>query len=124
MVNHYRQWSLTNGVLFIDLEKAFDTTDHEIILRKLVNYGVDENSFRWFALYLSNRPNNCSVNGTLSNASERSCGVPQGSIIGPLLFPIYINDLLNCLTTACAKLFADDTNICIPGPGCSKAGLR
>ena len=106
---------LLNGVIFSDLKKAFDTIDHEIILRKLVNYGVDENSLRWFASFLSNRGQKCNVNSDLSNANEISCGVPQGSIIGPLLFLIYINDLPNCLTTACAKMFAGDTNISIPG---------
>ena len=110
-----RDNGLLNGVIFIDLKKAFDTIDHEIILRKLVNYEVDENSLRWFSLYLSNRGQKCNVNGALSNASEISCGVPQGSIIGPLLFLTYINDLPNCLTTACAKMFPDDTNISIPG---------
>lgn len=102
---------LLNGVLFIDLKKAFDTIDHEILLRKLVSYGVDQKSVSWFHSYLNSRAQKCQVNGTLSNASVLRCGVPQGSIIGPLLFLIYINDLPNCLSSASAKMFADDTNI-------------
>ena len=70
---------LLNGMLFIDLKKAFDTFDHEITLRKLANYGVDPNAQRFFASYLCNRSQKCSVNGALSSASKLTCGVPQGS---------------------------------------------
>ena len=80
--------SLLNGVLFIDLKKAFDTIDHEIILRKLANYGVDPNALRFFASYLGNRSQKCTVYGALSNVSKLTCGVPQGSILGPLFFLI------------------------------------
>ena len=96
------------------LEKAFDTIDHEIILRKLANYEVDPNALRFFASYLCNRSQKCTVNGALSSASKLTCEVLQGSILGPLFFLIYINDLPNCLDISCAKMFADDTNITVP----------
>ena len=104
---------LLNGVLFIDLKKAFDTIDYEIILRKLANYGVDQSALRYFVSYLCNRSQKCSVNGALSSASRLICGVPRGIILGPLLFLIYINNLPNCLDISCAKMFADDTNITV-----------
>ena len=106
---------LATGVLYIDLKKAFDTIDNAILLRKLANYGLDLGSLRFFASYLGNRSQKCYVNGVLSSASKLRCGVPQGSILGPLFFLIYISDLPNCLNTACTKMFADDTNITISG---------
>ena len=77
---------LLNGVLFVDLKKAFDTIDHEIILRKFANYGADKSALQFFASYLRNRSQKCSVNGALSSASKLTCGVPQGSILGPCSF--------------------------------------
>ena len=100
-----------NGVVFIDLKKAFDTIDHEIILRKLSYFGADQATAKWFQSYLSNRTQRCNVNGNLSTASTVTCGVPQGSILGPLLFLMYINDLPNCLQVAAPRMFADDTSI-------------
>ena len=103
---------LLNGVIFIDLKKAFDTIDHAI-LRKLQVYGVDQNGIKFFESYLSNRSQRCCVNDELSEAVPITCGVPQGSNLGPLLFLIYINDLPNCLNRASPRMFADDTNISI-----------
>ena len=100
-----------NGVVFIDLKKAFDTIDHEILLLKLSNYGVDSNSLKLFESYLTNRSQKCKVNGELSNSSPLTCGIPQGSSLGPLLFLIYINDLPNCLDMAQPRMFADDTSV-------------
>ena len=100
-----------NGVVFIDLKKAFDTIDHEIILRKMSYFGADQETITWFQSYLSNRTQRCNVNGRLSTPRTITCGVPQGSILGPLLFLMYINDLPNCLWEASPRMFADDTNI-------------
>ena len=100
-----------NGVVFIDLKKAFDTIDHEIILRILSYFGADQATAKWFQSYLSNRTQRCNVNGNLSTASTVTCGVPQGSILGTLLFLMYINDLPNCLRVAAPRMFADDTSI-------------
>ena len=100
-----------NGVVFIDLKKAFDTIDHQILLRKLKIYGIDHKSLIWFDSYLTNRTQKCRINGQLSNSAPVACGVPQGSNLGPLLFLVYINDLPNCLNHTVPRMFADDTSI-------------
>ena len=100
---------LLNGVVFIDLKKAFDTIDHKIIVRKMSHFGADHNTLKWFQSYLGNRSQMCNVNGNQSTARTITYGVPQGSILGPLLFLMYIND--NCLQNASSRMFADDTNI-------------
>ena len=77
---------LLNSVVFIDLTKAFDTIDHEIILRKMSHLGDDQAAIKWFSSYLSGRTQRCNVSDKLSSARTLSYGVPQGSILGPLLF--------------------------------------
>ena len=105
---------LINGVIFIDLKKkAFHTIDHKILLRKLASYGIDHTALKWFDTYLSDRQQKCVVNGELSGVRAVTCGVPQGSLIGPLLFMIYINDLPNCLSKALPRMYADDISITI-----------
>ena len=102
---------MLTGVVFLDLKKAFDTVDHQILLRKLHMYGLDINSVKWFESYLSGQIQQTKVNGCLSDIRHMSHGVPQGSILGPLLFIIYINDLSEYLSETRTSLYADDTAI-------------
>ncbi len=96
--------------IFCDLRKAFDSCDHGVLLKKLKKYGVDGNELEWFRSYLNNRKQFVSVGGGTSEPRDITLGVPQGSILGPLLFIIYINDLPDA-SEFMSLLFADDTTL-------------
>ena len=101
-----------NGVVFIDIKKAFDCINHCILLNKMnEQFGIFGVELKWFESYLTNREQQCNVNGELSSNKIITCGVPQGSIPGPLLFLLYINDLPDCLKSTNPCMYADDTQI-------------
>ena len=114
---------LTNGIekskstigVFIDLKKAFDTIDHNILIKKLEFYGIRGIANDWICSYLSNRFQHVLINDCCSSNLKITCGIPQGSIIGPTLFILYINDICNVSSILKLILFADDTNIFYSG---------
>ena len=97
--------------IFLDLSKAFDTVDHSILLSKLGHYGIRFIALEWFKNYLHDRQQIVKYNETLSKSETVKCGVPQESVLGPLLFIIYINDIHRSSTIFQYILFADDTNL-------------
>ena len=100
-----------NLAIFLDLKKAFDTVDHKILLEKLGKYGIRELSGDWFKSYLESRRQYCAASGYESRPRTVTCGIPQGSCLGPLLFIIYLNDFEKCLKVSKAGMYADDTHV-------------
>ena len=101
--------------VFIDLQKAFDTVDHEILLTKLNHYGIRGAANDWFRSYLSNRKQFVRIEEADSITASVNIGVPQGSVLGPLLFLLYINDLHLCIKHSKTRYFADDTCLLLVG---------
>ena len=97
--------------IFLDLSKAFDTVNHQILLHKLYRYGIRGVPFQWFKSYLESRTQYVEVENVKSNPLSSKCGVPRGSTLGPFLFLIYINDMPSCLEKANIRTFADDTTL-------------
>ena len=91
--------------------KAFDSVDHGLLLLKLQHLGCDFNSLSWFDSYLSNRTQKTTINGVLSDSMSINVGVPQGSILGPLMIVVFINDLTSVLKSVDINMYADDTSI-------------
>ena len=103
------------GMPFLDLAKAFDTVSHEVLLWKLKNLGFKSSTVNWYRSYLSDRSQVTTVDDATSSVRQINCGAPQDSILGPLLFICYINDLsrncINCITF----VYADDTALLVHG---------
>ena len=99
------------SAILMDLSKAFDCLDHELLLAKLDAYGFSKNALRFIHSYLTDRKQRVEVNGAFSEWQEKKLGVPQGSVLGPLLFNIFINDLFYLLKDTDVCNYADDTTI-------------
>ena len=110
-INNAVEKNETTIGVYLDLSKAFDTIDHDILLHELDYYGFRGIVLDWFRDYLSNRTQYVSYNDNTSDLKTILCGVPQGSILGPLLFIFYINDITNSSTLLDFLLFADDNTI-------------
>jgi retron-type reverse transcriptase len=100
-----------SSVITLDLKKAFDTVNHSILLHKLDHYGIRGVCHKLLSSYLNNRKQYVCISGSISNKVDIEFGVPQGSVLGPLLFILYVNDIQNALNTS-PRLFADDTCLC------------
>ena len=92
----------------MDFSKAFDTINHQILLRKLYKYGIRGTQLALFSDYLVNRYQYVKIGNVQSDLLRITCGIPQGSTLGPLLFTLYINDMPNCLNKLSFRIFADD----------------
>ena len=99
------------GTVLLDISKAFDCVNHDILLDKLYHYGIRGSVRDWFKSFLTDRTHYVDINGKKSDPYSPTMGVPQGSVLGPILFLIYINDLRNASNILSLSIFADDTSL-------------
>jgi len=99
------------GSVFLDLSKAFDLVRHDILLSKIAKYHASQPTLRWFRSYLCERTQTCTISGVLSDPLTLTQGVPQGSLLGPVLFSLYISDLPLCSPASDVEICADDTTM-------------
>ncbi len=104
--------------VFLDLKRAFETIDRQKLIQKLKKFGINNCALKWFESYLDGRKQVTKVNGQISRPRDNRIGIPQGSIIGAILFIIYINDMPEVLSEVAINLFADDTLLYITGKKC------
>ena len=98
------------GAIFLDLKKAFDTINHALLIKKLEKDGISGNSLKWFISYLNERSQTVNVSSSLSDFKNIDIGIPQGTILGPLLFIIFVNSLPDCVNCK-TIMYADDTTL-------------
>ena len=115
---------LTSLAVFVDLRKAFDTVNHAILLDKLNHYGIRGVNLKWCTSYLEDRSQVTLANGIRSGAKSIACGVPQGLVLGPLFFIIYVNDMQSAVQEANSQLYADDTVIYASGQSPDQAANK
>ena len=108
------------GAVFMDFSKAFDLVNHDVLLRKLAKYHISRQALQCFTSYLDGRSQQCSILASLSSPLMLERGVPQGSILGPILFSIYINDLPMSLGEVNADIYADDTTLWSNSKSCDE----
>lgn len=110
--------------VFLDFQRAFETIDTNLLAHKLTKYGVSGSTLEWFKSYLNNRKQTVKIGTTSSIVLQNNLGVPQGSILGPLLFIMYVNVITKCLKHTTAKMFADDTLIFITDESIERAVMK